>query len=229
MKYLLLAGMLLATLGVDSAHINAYVTPYYNSDGPSIHVGKFSGGLASKDDRRFIATILQMKRQWRQLNFAELYVGAIQLYDRGYRNEATYWFYTAQYQGRLFGQLVDQRKMGSMGSPGFELVHAFEAFVQLVGPDINGYAFGNLGELTSIIHQVQRDQQNVVDLGAIYPRVAFAPKSQWQSTNATTNTGMDQLTDFIMKNSGQIESKRNANGSAARFGRLTSKRFPGGF
>ena len=73
--------------------------------------------------------------------FPELYVAAIRLYDLGYRKEAIYWFYSAQYRGRQFGVLLDQTKMGSIGSPGFELLHAQNAFYQLVGPYINGYAF----------------------------------------------------------------------------------------
>ena len=35
--------------------------------------------------------------------------------------------------------------MGSIGSPGFELLHATAAFQQLVGPYINGYAFREIG------------------------------------------------------------------------------------
>ena len=75
-----------------------------------------------------------MKQDWDRLTFPELYVAAIRLYDLGYRKEAVYWFYSAQYRGRQFGVLLDQTKMGSIGSPGFELLHAQNAFYQLVGP-----------------------------------------------------------------------------------------------
>ncbi len=86
----------LPALAADPGRIDAYVTPFYDSAGPVINVGKYSTGLASKTPGEFVATILRMKNQWNDLNFIELYVAAIRLYDLGYRNEATYWFYTAQ-------------------------------------------------------------------------------------------------------------------------------------
>jgi len=121
----------------DPAHIEVYVTPYYNSKGPAVDVGGFSKGLASSSEGEFVATIAKMKQSWNDLRFPELYVAAIRLYDFGFRNESVYWFYSAQYRGRLFATLLDQEKMGSIGSPGFELKQAANAFQQLVGPYIN--------------------------------------------------------------------------------------------
>src|SRR5437773_9460183 len=128
----------------DASHIDVYVTPYYNSKGPSVSVGRFSSGLASTKEDEFLGTIARMKNDWDQLTFPELYVAAIRLYDLGYRKEAVYWFYTAQYRGRQFGVLLDQTKMGSIGSPGFELLHAQNAFYQLVGTYINSDGFGDM-------------------------------------------------------------------------------------
>jgi hypothetical protein len=112
----------------DPARIEIYVTPYYNSDGPIIEVGPFSKGLAAKTEPQFVETILKMKQSWSELRFPEMYVAAIRLYDLGFRNESTHWFYSAQYRGRLFASLVDQEKMGSMGAPAFELVQVANAF-----------------------------------------------------------------------------------------------------
>src|SRR6266478_7720222 len=92
----------------DASHIDVYVTPYYNSKGPSVSVGRFSSGLASAKEDEFLATITKMKKDWDELTFPELYVAAIRLYDLGYRKEAVYWFYAAQYRGRQFGILLDQ-------------------------------------------------------------------------------------------------------------------------
>src|SRR5579872_5421130 len=149
--------------------IDAFVTPYYNSSGPAIRIGKYSAGLASKSPGEFVSTIVRMKRQWEHLNFVELYVGAIRLYDSGYRDEATYWFYTAQYRGRQFGMLLDKSKMGGLGNPGFELYHAQEAFFQLTGPDINGYAFGNVDRLVAIVQRVRLENRTVQNMQTTYP------------------------------------------------------------
>src|SRR3954453_21204411 len=99
----------------DPAHIEVYVTPYYNCKGPVIDVGPFSRGLAAKDVSGFVATIAKMKMSWDTLNFAETYVAAIRLYDLGFRKESIYWFYSAQYRGRLFATLINQEKMGNIG------------------------------------------------------------------------------------------------------------------
>ena len=140
----------------DPARIEVYVTPYYNSDGPIIEVGRFSKELATKSEPEFVETILKMKQSWSELRFPEMYVAAIRLYDLGFRNESTYWFYSAQYRGRLLASLVDQGKMGSMGAPAFELVQAANAFQQLVGPYINGYAFGDIDRLVESLSESRR-------------------------------------------------------------------------
>src|SRR5213078_4836051 len=118
---------------INPSHIDVYVTPYYNSKGPEVKVGRFSSGLASAKEDEFLATIAEMKKDWERLTFPELYVAATRLYDLGYRKEAVYWFYSAQYRGRQFGILLDQSKMGSIGSAGFELFQAQNAFFQLWG------------------------------------------------------------------------------------------------
>ena len=82
------AGLAVGQTITDPAHIEVYVTPYYNSKGPVIDVGPFSSGLASKNEAEFVATIAKMKKSWDTLNFAEAYVAAIRLYDLGFRKES---------------------------------------------------------------------------------------------------------------------------------------------
>ena len=100
----------------DPTHIDLYITPYYNSKGPAIEVGRPSNGLAAKNESEFLATIAKMKQSWDSLNFPEVYVAAIRLYDLGFRKDSIYWFYSAQYRGRLFATLIDQERMGSIGN-----------------------------------------------------------------------------------------------------------------
>ena len=65
------AGLVAGQTISDPAHIEVYVTPYYNSNGPAIDVGPYSSGLAAKNESEFIATIAKMKKSWQTLNFAE--------------------------------------------------------------------------------------------------------------------------------------------------------------
>ncbi|HET6275801.1 MAG TPA: hypothetical protein VFE16_07725 [Candidatus Cybelea sp.] len=213
----------------DPGRIDAYVTPYYNSSGPVVDIGEYSAGLASKSDALFVGTIQKMKKEWKRLTFIELYVGAIRLYDLGYRWEATYWFYAAQYSGRQFALLADQKKLGGVGDPGFEFHHAQDAFFQLVGPDINGYAFGDIDALVKIIRRVQRESRNVPEMQAIYPNVEFAGKGGWQQINAGLSSGLGSLATSLERQKAQIARERAQNGTAQRFSRLTNEHFPGGY
>src|SRR3989440_4399349 len=207
----------------DPAHIEVYVTPYYNSKGPAIDVGPFSSGLAAKNEPEFVATIAKMKKSWDTLNFAETYVAAIRLYDLGFRKESIYWFYSAQYRGRLFASLIDQDKMGSMGDPGFELFQAQNAFQQLVGPYINGYAFGDIDQLIPIIEKVQREGRAVPDLTKIYPNVIFKPRSEWHAGNEGLNEGLTKLVVTLKNEKASIRQQRIERGMEAKFSKLPNK------
>lgn len=214
---------------MDPGQIAMYVTPWYNSSGPVIKVGQYSPGLASRNPAAFVATIRRMKTQWHDLNFLELYAAAIQLYDRGFRNEAIYWFYSAQYRGRLFAMLIDRDKLGTTGDRPFELYHGQEAFFSLAGPNINGYAFGRIDLLLTIVRRVEKENRTVPNMRRIYPGVEFLNESRWPSINADLNAGLAKLETHLNEQRTQIEQERSANGTQARFGHLTSRPFPGGY
>ena len=210
---------------INPSHIDAYITPYYNSKGPEVSVGRFSSGLASAKEDDFLTTIAQMKRAWDRLTFPELYVGAIRLYDLGYRKEAVYWFYSAQYRGRQFGVLLDQTKMGSIGSPGFELLHVQNAFYQVVGTYINGYALYTDG-LVKVVETVQKEGRNIPDLQAAYPGVTFKNRNEWPSANAELADGMNQLISMLKEKKDDIKRQRVERGVEKKFSKLTSKELP---
>ena len=208
---------------INPPHINVYVTPYYDSKGPAVKVGRFSAGLASAKEDDFITTIAEMKKDWNRLTFPELYVAAIRLYDWGYRKEAVYWFYSAQYHGRQFGVLLDQARMGSIGSPGFDLLHAQNAFYQLVGPYINGYAFGDTDGLVKIVEKVQREGLQIPDLQAAYPGVTFRSKSEWSSANTELADGMNQLISMLKETKDEIRRQRIERGLEEKFSKANKQ------
>jgi hypothetical protein len=211
---------------INPSHIDVYVTPYYNSKGPAVSVGRFSSSLASPKLDEFLTAIVEMKKGWDRLTFPQLYVAAIRLYDLGYRKEAVYWFYSAQYRGRQFGVLLDQARMGSIGSPGFELLHAQNAFYQLVGPYINGYAFGDIDGLVKIVERVQKEGHRIPDLQAAYPGVTFKSQSEWISANTDLANGMNQLTSTLKEKKDEIRRQRIERGMDEKFSKLTSKELP---
>ena len=222
------SGLAAAQTITDPAHIEVYITPYYNSKGPAVDVGPFNNGLAAKSESGFLAAIAKMKASWETLNFPEVYVAAIRLYDLGFRKDSIYWFYSAQYRGRLFATLIDQNKMGSIGNAGFELFQAQNAFQQLVGPYINGYAFGDIDQLVPIIERVQREGKVVPELTKIYPGVVFKPKSEWDAGNKGLNEGLTKLLITLKNEKASIKQQRVERGMEAKFGKLPSKDLPKG-
>ena len=210
----------------DPARIEVYVTPYYNSKGPTINVGRFSKGLGANSEPEFVATIAKMKQSWDNLSFPETYVAAIRLYDLGFRKEAIYWFYSAQYRGRLLATLVDRDKMGSIGDPGFELVQAANAFQQLVGPYVNGYAFGDVDQLVPIIEKVQMEGKKLPDMNKIYPGVSFKNRSEWDTDNKGLNEGLGKLVETLKEQKASIKQQRIERGMEAKFSKLPSKELP---
>jgi hypothetical protein len=210
----------------DPARIEVYVTPYYNSKEPTINVGRFSKGLGANSEPEFVAAITRMKQSWDSLGFPETYVAAIRLYDLGFRKEAIYWFYSAQYRGRLLATLVDREKMGSIGDPGFELVQAANAFQQLVGPYINGYAFGDIEQLVPIIERVQMEGKTIPDMNKIYPAVSFKNRSEWDTGNKGLNEGLGKLLETLKEQKASIKHQRIERGMEAKFSKLPSKELP---
>lgn len=207
----------------DPGHIEIKVTPFYDSKGPAIEVGAFSRGLASGDEKEFVATIRKMKESWNKLSFAEMYVAAIRLYDLGYRKESVYWFYSAQYRGRLFGTLLDESKMGGMGAPGFELFQAQGAFMELVGAYINGYAFGDIDQLIKVLQRVQKEGLTMPELNATYPGVTFKKEAEWKDENEELNAGLTDLMESVEQGRKEIKEERAKNGTEAKYSKLKSK------
>ena len=131
-------------------------------------------------------------------------------------------------RGRLFASLVDQEKMGSIGVPAFELVQAANAFQQLVGPYINGYAFGDLDRLVQIVERVQKENKTVPDLEKLYPGVTFKRRLEWNSANDSLNQGLAKFLSMLKDQKTSLKKTRIENGTEAKFSKLTNKEFPSG-
>ena len=110
-----------------------------------------------------------------------------------------------------------------MGAPGFELVQAGNAFQQLTGPYINGYAFCDTGHLAEVVGRVQKENRSVADFEKIYPEVAFKRKSEWAAANNGLNEGMTQFLAMLKDQKEALKKQRIENGTEAKFSKLTSK------
>ena len=207
----------------DPAQIEIYVTPYYNSEGPAIDVGPFSKGLATDVDAEFEATIRMMKKSWDKLTFMEMYVASIRLYELGYRKESVYWFYSAQYRGRLIALLLDQDQLGEIGDHGFELIHAQNAFYQLVGPFINGYGFCDIDHVREVVRRVLKENEKLADIKTLYRGVHFKDESEWKTEHKKLNDALERHPVFAKEQMEKLKQQRIENGTEAKFSKLKSR------
>jgi hypothetical protein len=194
-----------------------YVTPYYNSEGLQINVGKFSKQLAATTAATAEQMQKSLKSDWAVLSPEEMYVAAIRLYDLGLKDDSAYWFYSAQYRARLFQGVLDQTKVGGMGSKAFELKEAYNAFYQLSGEYINGYAWGDPLKLASTVSAVQTEGKTLPDIRAIYPDISFLPESEWAGVNEEINSGMTGLIDMLKNDVDEIKARREAAGMEGKY------------
>jgi hypothetical protein len=191
--------------------IQIYISPFYDSDGPKIDVGNYSKELSAANIDELLPVIEKMRENKALLTPEQMYVAAIRLYEYSAKDEATYWFYEAQFRMRLFLAALDKDKIGGIGSKAFELESAYGAFYQLAGPYFNGYAGCDLDNWIRIIHTVQNNNKTSPDLSTIFPDVSFMPKDGWQALNDETSSGMNQLVDYIEQNRSTWKQQRDVN------------------
>lgn len=213
----------------DKDSIGIYVTPYYDSNKPSVNVGKYSKGLASKNEKVFSSTILKMKKNLKQLNSIELYVASVRLYDMGFRDESVYWFYLAQMQARVFANILDRQKVGKMGSFSFELNHANGSFYQLAGPFINGYAYKDMDKLVKILNSIKTKKATLNQMKSLYPKAVFKSTKEANEDINGVYAGLDNYIKFIKKDGKKIKLQREKNGITKEYKSIISKPFKGGF
>jgi hypothetical protein len=194
-----------------------YVTPFYDFNGLKISVGEYSMKLARADAKTIIQLSADLKKEKDKLRAEVMYVTAIRLYDLGQKDEAVYWFYTAQYRARLFSSTLDKEKVGSIGSEAFELKQAYIAFNQLAGEYINGYAFGELQKVEKTLTKVIEEGKSLPKLGEIYPQVKFAAEEDWTEKNKEVSKGLLSLIEYIKSNSDIIKEQRKKNGIEGKY------------
>ena len=198
--------------------IPIYVTPLYNSEGPQINVGPFSKQLRTANADTIKDVAAAMKREWDSLSVEAMYVAAVRHYDLGQKDEAVYWFYSAQYRARLFASILSDDNPKRIGGSAFEATSAHSAFQELAGEYINGYAFGKLDKLKATIKNVQSEYGTTVPrFTVIYPKVSFIPAGEWPGKSKGIAAGLSQLLNLIETRGQEIKAQRKQNGIEGKY------------
>jgi len=199
------------------ARMPIYITPYYNSDPLQVNVGPHSEELASATTKTAGELATKLKQEWATLPVETMYVLAIRLYDLGLKDQAVYWFYTAQLRARLLSALLPAGMPARIGNEGFERIQAHRSFHQLAGTYINGYAFGQLEQLEKTLRQVKSESEQLPPFNTIYPQLELIEEHLWAEKNQEVATGIDKLLEYIADNAEEIKTIRKQRGMEGKY------------
>ena len=128
---------------------------------------------------------------------SELMMKAPALLQSGKSEEATFWFYAGQLRWR--SRLNADPAQDPTGEPAL-----FSSLFETIGPEVNGWAFGNIPEL-------QRTIDAVLEWDARYPDPSLDG-----AAHATMRQGLADLRDQIGREADEIRTARAARGLANR-------------
>lgn len=205
-----LAGLLTACGGGGNNKIDIYVTPLYNSTPLQISVGKYSEKLMSESPRKMLQLADEIKSNIDEVDAVTLYVLSIRLYNLGKKDEAVYWFYTAQFRARiLFSMAIG---LSPSGAPA-----ALGSFRELAGKWINGYAFGYPDKLIATLEQVIADVKDMQYIAKAYSSYNFKPESAQQAIVDEQIKGLREMIQYIADNKDDILRQRKENGVEGKY------------
>lgn len=203
--------------GDKHAEIPIYVTPYYNSQGPRIEVGEYSEDLARLTAENADDLAARMKENWATLPVEAMYVMSIRLYDVGRKDDAVYWYYSAQFRSKLFRSVLAEESVGGVGSAPFEISQAQVSFQMLAGQFINGYAFGDLPKLQATIRRVLTESESIPRFEEMYSNQQLIDEKAWPKKREEVAAGLKKLLDHIENNADEIKQMRKENGIEGKY------------
>jgi len=128
---------------------------------------------------------------------AAFYVLAGKLFDRGDRDEAVFWFYAGQLRYRV--HLACNPDLPPDGDPAL-----FGALSDVIGHDINRYAFGDLPKLLNTLDEVIDWDAKTDD--------ALNPKDLCGPQRAEIVAGLEEFKAHLLDNADMVRSERSAQG-----------------
>lgn len=210
---------------VDFTFIKGKVEPYYDSEGLKINVGRYSNDLAIKDEKQFLIAIFKIKENWDNLTVEELFVGAIRLYDMEFRDEAVYWFYSAQFRAKVYQGSLAQPMAEKMGDPKFDLQQVQKDFFKSTGQYINGYAFRSLEKVGKVIERVNKESEKLSDMSKVYPDTAFVDLGKQKEVIQKTVDDLVKVSAMLLEKKDEIKKMRADNGIDLKFTLIRNKEF----
>lgn len=189
-----------------------YALPYYNFEPLTITIGKYKKELLTNDINQLKKIEKIIKTDINNTDIESLFVFSIRLYDLGQKDDAFYWFITAQTRARIFINMLDKEKIGSIGSAAFETKQFFASCNQLVGKYINGYGFNDIDKGIAVYERVKSEVKNIKSYKNVYKNISFIDDSNIEIEKAKKEKELTEGIAYFIKNKEEIKKKRIENG-----------------
>lgn len=193
------------------------VPRFYDSEGLEIQVGKYSQELGTQDYQELTALAQEMSQQRDELTPEQMFVLAIRLYDFGEKDTSVYWFYEAQFRAKLFLKTLNAHHRAEISGQTAGLLASYDAFTQLAGEYINGYAGCDVDNWVKIAKSVQDDNPAPPALDKLFPEAVFVEPTQWQGINDEVAAGLGVLINELSKAKDAIRQQRKADNLDAQY------------
>ncbi|HEX6034279.1 MAG TPA: hypothetical protein VFY83_07575 [Anaerolineales bacterium] len=193
------------------------VPRFYDSEDLQIRVGEYSQELGTQDLQELTVLAKEMGQQKDELTPEQMFVLAIRLYDLGEKDDSVYWFYEAQFRAKLFLTSLDAHHRAEISELTAGLLASYDAFTQLAGEHINGYAGCDVDNWVRIAKTVKDDNPTPPALDKLFPEAVFVEPSKWQEVNDQVAAGLGVLIDQLSQTKEVIRLEREANNLDAQY------------
>jgi len=200
-----------------NTRIPFYALPYYNYNPLTITIGKYQKELLTDNLSELETLETKIKSDINNTDIASLYILSTRLYDLGKKDDAFYWFMTAQTRARIFMNMIDKEKMGSIGSEAFELKQLFNSFNRLVGEYMNGYGFNDVEKGLEVYKKVKSEVKNIQSYKVVYKNVVFVDEKNLELEKTKKEEDLAEGIEYIEKNKDKIKQQRIDNGTQDKY------------
>lgn len=189
-----------------------YAIPYYNYEPLTITIGKYKNELLTNDVNQLKKIEAIIKADINNTDIESLYILSIRLYDLGKKDDAFYWFQTAKTRARIFINMLDREKIGSIGSLAFETKQFFVSCNQSVGEYLNGYGFNDIDKGIAVFERVRDEVKSIKSYKYVYQNISFIDDSNIELEKSKKETELNEGIDYFTKNKDEIKKKRIESG-----------------
>ena len=198
-------------------HIPFYAVPYYNYDPLSITIGKYKKELLTNDTLELMILADKIRADINNTDIESLFFLSIRLYDLGKKDDAFYWFHTAKARAIIFVDMLEPKKIGSIGDKPFELKQFFISTSQIVGEYLNGFGFNDIDKGIAVIEKVKSEIKNIQSYKEVYKDIHFVNDEKLESEKNEGEERLTKLIDYIRSHKEEIKKQRIDNGTQDKY------------